>query len=87
MKVSFYVKINSFCNIFELNRTILPCYKRKEEKNRGFVDSEFVKTCHEHVINFLAQRREKVRQQIRQNIGDDFIFFSGCRNSSCSTSY
>ena len=24
------------------------------KKNRGFIDSEFVKTCHEHVNQFLA---------------------------------
>ena len=34
------------------------CFKSKQEKfcekNRGFVDSEFMKTCHEHVIYFQA---------------------------------
>ena len=51
--MSFFEKINSFSNIFYLKRKILPCFKRKQEKicgkNRGFVDSEFVKTFHEHV--------------------------------------
>ena len=36
----------SFSNIFDLNRKTLLCFKRKQEK---LVDSEFVKTCHEHV--------------------------------------
>ena len=49
----YLVKINSFSHIFDLYRKILPCFKRKQEKicgkNRGFVDSEFVKTFHEHV--------------------------------------
>ena len=51
--MSFIVKINSFSNIFGLIRKILPGIKRKkkkigEKKNRGFIDSEFVKSCHEH---------------------------------------
>ena len=50
--MSFCEKINSFGNIFGLIRKILPGIKRKEKKigekkNRGFVDSEFVKICHE----------------------------------------
>ena len=51
----FFVKINSFSNIFDLNGKILPCFKRKQEKirekekNHGFVDSEFVEKCHERV--------------------------------------
>ena len=49
----FFVIINSVCNIFDLNRKILPCLKRKQENCVkfvcGFVDSEFVKTSHEHV--------------------------------------
>ena len=53
----FFVKINSFSNVFDLNRKILPCFKRKQEtfrekKIHGFVDSEFVEACHEHVISF-----------------------------------
>ena len=39
----FFVKINSFSNILKENK------KKLVKKNRGFVDSEFVKTCHEHV--------------------------------------
>ena len=27
----FFVKMNSFSNIFDLNRKILPCFKRKQE--------------------------------------------------------
>ena len=38
----FLVKISSL----DLSRKILPCFKRKQEKNREFVDSGFVKTCH-----------------------------------------
>ena len=45
-----FLKINSFSHIFDLNRKILPCLKRKQ-KNRGFVDSGFLKTCHEHYIS------------------------------------
>ena len=30
--MSVFVKINSFSNIFDLNRKILPCFKRKQEK-------------------------------------------------------
>ena len=37
----FFCENNSFSNIFGLNKQI-----------RGFVDSEFAKTCHEHVISF-----------------------------------
>ena len=53
-KVSFFLKIKFSSNIFDLNRN-KPCFQREQEifcekKNRGFVDSEFVKTCHEHVI-------------------------------------
>ena len=51
--MSYFVKMNSVSNIFDLNRKILPHFKGKQEKFgekiRGFVDSEFVKTCHEHV--------------------------------------
>jgi hypothetical protein len=32
--VSFCVNINSFSNSFDLNRKILPWFKRKQEKNR-----------------------------------------------------
>ena len=51
--MSFIVKMNSFSNIFGLIRKILPGIQRKEKKlerkkNRGFIDSEFVKSCHEH---------------------------------------
>ena len=46
----FFVNINSFSNIFYLNRKILPCLKRKQ-KNCGFVDSGFLKTCHENYIS------------------------------------
>ena len=57
--MSFFVKINSFCNIFDLNRKILPCFKRKQEKIRekirGYVDSEFVETCHEHVKFYVLK--------------------------------
>jgi hypothetical protein len=42
------VKINSFSNIFNLHRKSLPCLKRKIG---GFIDSDFGKTCHEHVTN------------------------------------
>ena len=48
-----FVKINSFSNIFDLIRKILPCLKENGEKimkniNES-VNSEFVKACHEHV--------------------------------------
>ena len=41
LKSVFFVKISSFSNIFDLNRKILPCFKRKKnvKKIRGFVDS------------------------------------------------
>ena len=60
-KVSFFVKINSFSIIFfYLNRNILFTFKRNKEKIRkkrcGFVDLEFVKTCHEHVKSLLQHR-------------------------------
>ena len=49
-------EIQSFSNIFVLNTKILPCFERKQEtfceKNCGFVDSKFLKTCHEHVNCF-----------------------------------
>ena len=49
--MSVFVKIKSFSNIFDLNRKIPPCFKRKHGfflKNiRGFVNLELVKTCHE----------------------------------------
>ena len=61
--MSYFVKMNSVSNIFDLNRKILPHFKGKQEKfgekNRGFVDSEFVKTCHEHVTsaeNYMGDR-------------------------------
>ena len=61
--MSFFVKINSFSNIFDLNWKILPCFTRKQEKIcgkiRGFVDSEFVKTCHEHVIGLFPSNLEE----------------------------
>ena len=49
--VSFFEKktLVLFSNIFDLNKKILPGFKRKQakfrEKNCGFVDSEIVKTC------------------------------------------
>ena len=56
--MSFFVKINSFSNLFfYLNRKILPCFKRKQEnfvkKNRGFVDLEFIKAYHEDIIEIV----------------------------------
>ena len=52
-KCLVFVKINSFSNIFDLNRKVVPCFKWKQEKchekNGGFVDSEFVKTCHKQL--------------------------------------
>ena len=47
-KVSLFVKLNrnSVSNIFYLNRKIIPFFVKTIH---GFIDSEFVKTCHEHV--------------------------------------
>ncbi len=47
-KSLFYVKINSFINIFDLNRKFY-LVSNENKKNHGFVDSKFVKTCHEPV--------------------------------------
>ena len=51
------MKINSFSNIFELNRKILTLKGSKKQfeiKIRGFVDSEFAKICHVHVMYFVV---------------------------------
>jgi len=53
-KCLFFVKINSFSNIFDLSRkkTYLVLKENKKifvKKIRVFLDSEFVKTCHEQV--------------------------------------
>ena len=47
-----FVKMNSFSNIFNLNRKMLPGFKRNKKNSliRKFGDLEFEKTCHEHVI-------------------------------------
>ena len=48
--VFFCVKINSFSNIFGLNRKILPCFKRKQEKNSWFrrfvIRENMSRTCY-----------------------------------------
>ena len=50
-KCLFYEK-NSFSDIFNLNRKRLPGFKRNKNNSWiGFRDLEFVKTCHEHVID------------------------------------
>ena len=55
-------------NIFSLNRKILSCFKRKQEnifeKNRRFVDSEFVKTCYS-ILLFLWQIHSVLRSVFR----------------------
>ena len=55
--MSFCEKINSFGNIFDVKRKILPCFKRKQEKIRETFlwISEFMKTCQEHVINGITK--------------------------------
>ena len=38
------------------------CFKRKknpEKKNHKFIDSEFVKTCHEHITTFKSWKSSK----------------------------
>jgi hypothetical protein len=46
--VSFPVMINSYIGIFDLNRIVLPCRKKKKcGKIRRLVDSGIVKTCDE----------------------------------------
>jgi len=52
--VFFFVKINSFSNIFDLSRKKTYLVLKENKKNfvkkiRVFLDSEFVKTCHEQV--------------------------------------
>ena len=44
--------------VFDINKRILPCFKRKEKKivKKKLADSEFVETCHEQVTNSLISR-------------------------------
>ena len=49
--MSFFRKWTVLATFFYLNGEILVCLKRKRKKKCGFLDSQFVKTCHEHVIS------------------------------------
>ena len=46
--MSYFCEKKVIDSSFDLNRRILPCLK---ENNKKFVDSDFVKSCHEHVTN------------------------------------
>jgi hypothetical protein len=51
--VSFFVKINSATFLISIENFYLVLKENKNffvKKTHGFVDSEFVKTCHENVI-------------------------------------
>ena len=45
-------------SFFDITNKLYLVLKENEifgEKNRGFIDSEFVKTCHEHVVRFYLK--------------------------------
>ena len=56
-KCLFYENKQYYSKKFYLKRKILPHLKRKKKdfvkKICGFIDLEFVKTCHEHVKSFF----------------------------------
>jgi hypothetical protein len=50
--------------------------KNLREKNRGFVDSEFVKTCHEHVDSVFVRAIGLLKE---------FVIHETCDGSSSAT--
>ena len=78
-----------FSNIFDLNRKILPCFKREQENFRaknswtlGFVDSEFVKTCHmiDVCLNDIADNFFAYKQSI---VNFDCVLSKDSEQSIC----
>ena len=65
------MKINSFSNIFDLNRNKQNKKNFVKKKNR---DSEFVKSCHEHVIH-AAQHTAMSMRKLFISIRINIVFF------------
>ena len=59
-----------------LNRRILPCFKIKSEKRcekiTKFVDSEFMKTCHEHNISYKIFPKNLINLEILTRLQKHF---------------
>jgi len=54
---------------------ILTCFKRKQEKFRRFVDSEFVKKCHEHVIQHHTHNKRSVLLFVERYKAETIYFY------------